>query len=165
MIGVAAALCGLVLAQIPTVEELPFDPGDLRDRPRVELRVREGETDTVYAGVPLRAVLEGRIEGPRMSALRVLSDAVLLVRGADGYQAAVSAAEVAMDEKGERFLLALRRDGTPLGEDQGLVRLIVPGDRERVRWVRMVSSITLVRLKDVHPPRPESPPRGRPPGR
>ena len=51
------------------------------------------------------------------------------------------------------FLLALERDGRPLGEDQGPFRLIVPQDPERVRWVRNVSSIALVRLKEVHPPR------------
>lgn len=154
MNGVAVALIGLVLAQIPTVEDLPFDPETLPDRPRVEVRVMEGGATSVYAGVPLRVVLEDRIKGPgKMAALRALADAVLLVRGADGYQAALSAAAVAMDEKGERFLLAEARDGEALGEDQGPVRLVVPGDPERVRWVRKVTSIALVRLKDVHPPR------------
>lgn len=154
MNGVAVALIGLVLAQIPTVEELPFDPGTLPDRPRVEARVLEGGATRVYAGIPLRVVIEDRIKGPgKMAALRALADAVLLVRGADGYQAAISAAAVAMDEKGERFLLAEACDGKALGEDQGPVRLVVPGDPERVRWVRKVTSISLVRLKDVHPPR------------
>ena len=60
MNGAAVALIGLVLAQVPTVEELPFDPGALPDRPRVEVRVKEGETTTVYAGVPLRTVIEDR---------------------------------------------------------------------------------------------------------
>jgi hypothetical protein len=159
------AVLGLVLGQVPA-EELPFHPEALRDRPRVEVRVREAEADVVYAGVPLRSVLESRIEGPgRMPALRALSDAVLLVRGADGYQAAVSAAAVAMDETGERFLLARQRDGMPLGTGQGPIRLIVPGDRERVRWVRNVSSIGLVRLKDVRPARSAAAVPGPPPDR
>src|SRR5215213_672066 len=89
---VTVAMIGILLTQIPAVEELPFNPDALRDRPRVEVRVREGNTDTVYAGVPLHAVIEDRITGPgKMAALRALSDAVLLIRGADGYQAAVSA--------------------------------------------------------------------------
>ena len=69
-----------------------------------------------------------------------------LVKASDGYQAAVSAAAVAMDPKGERYLLALRRDGQPLAKGQGPVRLIIPGDPQRVRWVRMVDSLRLVRL-------------------
>jgi DMSO/TMAO reductase YedYZ molybdopterin-dependent catalytic subunit len=166
MIVEMVGVLGLVLAQIPTVEELRFHPEALRDRPRVEVRVRTGEANAVYTGVPLREVFEDRIQGPgRMPALRALADAVLLIRGSDGYQAAVSAAAVAMDETGERFLLALERDGEPLGEDQGPVRLIVPGDSERVRWVRGVSSIALVRLKDVRPARSGSTPPGGPPGR
>ncbi len=71
---------------------------------------------------------------------------MIVVRASDGYQAAVSAAEAAMDPKGERYLLALTRDGRPLGDGQGPVRLIVPGDPKRVRWVRMVASLHLVRL-------------------
>ena len=81
-----------------------------------------------------------------MAGLRMLSDAVILVRGADGYQAAVSAAAVAMDPKGLKFLLALDRDGKPLDKGQGPVRLIVPGDPKHARWVKDVASVRLVRL-------------------
>ena len=84
-----------------------------------------------------------------MAALRSLSDAVNLVRASDGYQAAVSAAAVAMDPKGERFLLALARDGKPLDEGQGPVRLVIPGDPQRVRWVRRIASCHLVRLPSL----------------
>jgi DMSO/TMAO reductase YedYZ molybdopterin-dependent catalytic subunit len=81
-----------------------------------------------------------------MAALRALSDAVILVKAADGYQTAVSAAAAAMDSKGERYLLALSRDGKPLDSRVGPVRLIVPGDPKHVRWVRAVTSLRLVRL-------------------
>lgn len=141
-----------------TSESLAFDPASLAksDRPRVKLQVDEDGKAVAYAGVPLRVVLESKLAGrgaDAMKDLRGLSDAVLLVRGSDGYQAAVSAAAVAMDEVGDRFLLALERDGRPLGEGQGPVRLIVPGDARRVRWVREVSAIDLVRLPAPKPRR------------
>ena len=138
----------LVLAPMAAeVDALPFDPAAWERSTPVEVRVTEQGMPAVYSGVPLRVVLEGKLEGQgAMAALRSLADAVLLVRADDGYQAAVSAAEVAMDRKGEKFLLALRRDGKGLGEGQGPVKLIVPGDPERVRWVRMVTGVDLVRL-------------------
>jgi DMSO/TMAO reductase YedYZ molybdopterin-dependent catalytic subunit len=52
-----------------------------------------------------------------------------------------------MDPKGERYLLALKREGKPLGDKEGPVRLIVAGDPMHVRWVRMVSSLSLVRFE------------------
>ena len=100
-----------------------------------------------YSGVPLATILEAQAKNAgSMAGLRALSDAVILVRGTDGYQAAVSAAAVAMDPKGERYLLALTRDGKPLEAGQGPVRLIVPGDPKHVRWVKEVATVRLVRL-------------------
>jgi hypothetical protein len=148
---------GLLTPDGPTasdvrVESLPFDLAALKARARVELKVTEQGKEVVYAGAPLRVVLDGALKDKgSMAELRSLSDAVLLVRAADGYQAAISAAAVAMDTKGERYLLALSRDGRPLGEGQGPVRLVVAGDPQRVRWVRMVSAIDLVRLPKAKP--------------
>jgi hypothetical protein len=93
-------------------------------------------------------VLKERLPGKgTMAELRALADSVILVKAADGYQAAISAAAVAMDPKGERFLLALRRDGQPLDKGQAPVRLVVPGDPQHIRWVRMISGLELVTLR------------------
>jgi DMSO/TMAO reductase YedYZ molybdopterin-dependent catalytic subunit len=146
-------LATLILAQGPgpvTVDMLPFDRAALKGMDQAEVRISEEGKTVVYAGVPMAAILaKNAKDSGTMAGLRALSDAVLLVRGADGYQAAVSAAAVAMDTKGERFLLAISRDGKPLGESQGPVRLIVPGDPKHARWVRDVVAIRLVRLDKV----------------
>jgi DMSO/TMAO reductase YedYZ molybdopterin-dependent catalytic subunit len=129
-----------------TVEPLPFEPGGWKAIPRAEVRVTENGQPAVYSGVPLRVVLKEKLPaGASMAELRGLADCVLLVSATDGYQVAVSAVAAAMDTKGERYLLALERDGKPLG-DVGPVRLIVPGDSAHVRWVRNVSAVDLVRL-------------------
>ncbi len=148
-----ALIATLLLAQNPppaAVEVLPADPATLKGLGRVEVRVAEGPATVVYAGVPLASILDRRAEPEAgMAGLRALSDAVILVRGTDGYQAAVSAAAVAMDPKGERYLLALARDGKPLGTGEGPVRLVVPGDPKHARWVKNVDAVRLVRLKMV----------------
>lgn len=146
-------LATLILAQGPgpvSVDLLPFERAALKAMDQAEVRVAEDGKTVVYAGVPLAAILAKKAkDSGTMSGLRTLSDAVILVRGADGYQAAVSAAAVAMDTRGERFLLAIHRDGKPLGDSQGPVRLIVPGDPRHARWVKDVAAIRLVRLDKV----------------
>ena len=140
----------LILAQSPgpvTVEILPLDRAAMKEMEPAEVRVPEGDKTVTYGGVPLAAILAKQAKDTKsMAGLRALSDAVLLVRGSDGYQVAVSAVAVAMDTKGERFLMATTRDGKPLDEGFGPIRLIVPGDPKHARWVRNVAAVRLVRL-------------------
>lgn len=144
-----ALIASLILAQDPgpvTSERLPFDPKSLGEMAKVERKITEDGQVVAYSGVPLALILEKQAKGGTMAGLRNLSDSVLLVRGSDGYQAALSAAAVGMDPKGERYFLAVARDGKPLGQGQGPVRLIVPDDPKHVRWVKDVATIRLVRL-------------------
>jgi hypothetical protein len=132
----------------PSSESLPFDLEALRKMEQTEVRVTEKGKSVVYRGVPMSVMLRGIVkDGKSMSELRSLSDAVVLVRASDGYQAAVSAAAVAMDQSGQRYLLAFERDGAALDKTHGPAQLIIPADSEHVRWVRMVSGVDLIRLK------------------
>lgn len=143
----AAAMITLAGQSKVEVESLKFDVAALRTAEKVEIKVTEGNEQVVYKGVPLRTILASKLKTPNtMASLRSMSDAVLVVRAPDDYQAAVSAVAVAMDTKGEKFFLALERNGKPLDDKQGPVKLIVPGDPEHIRWVRMVSAVDLVHL-------------------
>ncbi len=148
----AAILTSLVISFAPgeitvSAETLPFDIEAWKKAPQVQLTVVEQGKKTVYSGIPLAWVLKAQLPGDnQMAELRSLSDAVVVLKASDGYQAVVSAAAVGMDPGGERYLLAFERDGKPLGENQGPARLIIPGDPQRVRWVRMVKSIQLIKL-------------------
>jgi len=134
------------------VDPLKFDPAALKTMEQKQVTVTEKGKRVVYEGVPLRAMLGDQLKGGNaMVNMRDLVDAVILVRGADDYQAAVSAAEVAMDKTGERYILAISVDGQPLTKEQGPVKLIIPADGDRARWVRMVVELSLVRL-----PRPRA---------
>jgi hypothetical protein len=143
-------IASMLIAQgtaTPIAEVLPFDPAKLEGLEKAEVRVMEDGRAVTYSGVSLASLLEKQSKGSgTMPGLRTLSDAVLLVRGSDGYQAAVSAAAVAMDSKGSRYLLATARDGKPLEKGQGPVRLIIPDDPKHTRWVKDVNKIRLVRL-------------------
>lgn len=129
------------------VEALKFDAKALEAAGTSEVKVTEAGAAVTYKGIPLRTLLDDRLKGANaMADLRGLADCVLLVRASDGYQVALSAAEVAMDEKGERFLIAFRRDGAPLEASQGPAKLIVPGDPKHVRWIRKIERIDLIRM-------------------
>lgn len=131
-------------------EVLATTPAALSKLARAEIKVESNGQATTYAGVPLAAILASRakpIEG--MPGLRDLSDAVILLRAKDGYRVAVSAAAVAMDPKGERYLLADARDGQARAP-----QLIIPGDPQRVRWIRDVVEVRLVRLDQLLKPEP-----------
>lgn len=150
----AAIVVVLALSDPATVqvERLKFDPASIQKASQVELKVTEGGEAVTYKGVPLRSLLADRLKGPNaMADLRNLADSVLVVRASDDYQAAISAAEVAMDESGQKYLLATERNGKPLDPKQGVVKLIVPGDPQHVRWVRMVSGVDLVRMPKAKP--------------
>ena len=56
-----------------------------------------------------------------------------------------------MDEKGERYLLVLDRDGKPLAADQAPAKLIVPGDIGHARRIRAIDAVELVRLPKIKP--------------
>jgi hypothetical protein len=115
----------------------------------VSLPISEDSGEAEYTGVPLRTVLGKLVPVDTMEDMRNLTDAAVVVVGEDGFQAIVSAAALAADKSGKQYVLATARNGQPLidsSQGAGDVRLIVPGDAKRVRWVRGVVSITLVRL-------------------
>ena len=143
-------IAALLVAQAPAPsmgEVLPIDPARLEGLVKAEVRVMEDGRTVTYSGVALASLLEKQVPGSgTMSGLRSISDAVILIRGTDGYQAAVSAAAVAMDPNGTRYLVATARDGKPLDKGQGPIRLIIPADPKHARWVKDVQKIRLVRL-------------------
>jgi hypothetical protein len=153
MVGLGFAALFLVRppveATVP-VEALPFEPAAWKAMATTKLEVVEDGRTVVYGGVPLAIVLKDHLKGPnRMRDLRALVDAAILLNAKDDYHAVVSAAAVAMDPDGKKYLLAFTKDGQPLAEDRGPAELIVPGDTEHVRWIWQIASLNLVHLKNA----------------
>ena len=68
---------------------------------------------------------------------------------ADKYRIVFSLPEIDPTFTDRVILLATRRDGKPLSEQEGPLRLIVPDDKRPARWVRQVRMLTIV---DAVPP-------------
>ena len=67
----------------------------------------------------------------------------VMVTAADGYQVAFGWGELDPEFGAAPILLAYTRDGQPMGEKQGMARIVVPGDKRGGRYVSMVKSIEL----------------------
>ena len=68
----------------------------------------------------------------------------VMVAGHDGYTVAFALAELLPDIGNREVWLAFDADGHPFPDGDGHLRLIVPGDQKPGRWVRDVTSITVV---------------------
>jgi DMSO/TMAO reductase YedYZ molybdopterin-dependent catalytic subunit len=87
------------------------------------------------AGVPLGAQLRGAA-----MATYVKADA------ADGYRVIFSLAELDMDFQDSDVIVADTMNGEPLGDKTGPFRIVAPHDKRPARWIRMLQSLTVVRI-------------------
>jgi DMSO/TMAO reductase YedYZ molybdopterin-dependent catalytic subunit len=73
----------------------------------------------------------------------------LVVEASDGYRAAFALAEIDPAFTDRVTLLADRRDGHPMAEPEGPLRVVVPGEKKHARWVRQVNRLTVRRAPTV----------------
>lgn len=66
-----------------------------------------------------------------------------LATARDGYRVAFSLGELGADLGRTRVLVAIAADGRALGESDGPLRLVVPGDGRQARWVRQLERIVV----------------------
>ncbi|MGO9641772.1 MAG: molybdopterin-dependent oxidoreductase [Candidatus Acidiferrales bacterium] len=130
-------------------QELHLTAADWNALPRTKITAK-GEHDTqprVYEGVLLRDLLTkagvpsgNDMHRPGAVMLGVVANA------ADNYHVLFSLAELDSSFGGATVLVADRVDGQPFGAKVGPLRLIVVGDKLGNRWVRMLTSLTVVQV-------------------
>ncbi len=121
---------------------------DLSGYPRKTLKVmneHEGKEET-YQGVPLAEILK-RAGVPQGSDLRGAALATYIrPEGADGYSVVFSLAELDSGVQDSDVLVADTLNGASIPDRLGPLRLVVPHEKRPVRWVRMLRSITVVKV-------------------
>ena len=128
---------------------ISFTADDLRKLPAttvtVTLRTRTGKSSVAsYTGPLLTTVLAKA--GLVLNNASFKNDNLrqfVTVAGSDNYQATLSLAELQPDFGNVRAILAYAKDTQPLGQDEGAVRLIVPGDHLAGRWVGDVTQVVV----------------------
>ena len=81
-------------------------------------------------------VLGKELRGPRVANF-------VLIEATDGYRVALALTDVDPATSDKLILLADQKDGAALPEKEGPWRLVIPGDKRPVRWIRMIKQISI----------------------
>jgi DMSO/TMAO reductase YedYZ molybdopterin-dependent catalytic subunit len=155
--AILASLCaGQVCAQTPATlvvkgditTPLTLKAEDLAAMPREKVSIPDQDgTQVEYEGVALREILK-RAGAPLGNQLRGSAlTTYILARAHDGYQVLFTLAEIDAAFANENIVVADKRDGKPLFEYQGPLRLVCPADKAGARSVRMLETLEIVRLQ------------------
>ncbi|HXA76101.1 MAG TPA: molybdopterin-dependent oxidoreductase [Candidatus Acidoferrales bacterium] len=127
---------------------LSLSLADLSAFPRKTLKVMNehaGKEET-YQGVPLAEILK-RAGVPQGSVLRGAALATYVrAEGEDGYSVIFSLAELDVGIQDSDVMVADTMDGGPIADKLGPLRLVAPHEKRPARWVRMLRSITVVKV-------------------
>ncbi len=122
-----------------------WDAAALARLPRSDVSADDHGKPGHWQGVALTELLKSA-GAPLGAALRGPNLALYVrIRGADGYTAVYSLAELDPGIRGEPVILADHRDGKPLDAKEGPFRIIAVADKRPARWVRQVVAIDLLR--------------------
>lgn len=120
--------------------------GDLAKLPRRTVQAKDHDgKDTAFEGIDLAEVL--KLAGVKFGEQLKGKDFALflVVNAADGYRAVFALPELDPAFTNRITLLADQRDGKPLAEKEGPLRIVVPDEKRQARWVRQVVSLTIRR--------------------
>lgn len=122
---------------------------DLAALPKQTVKASDhGRPPAEYEGVRLIDVLQlagvevgSKLRGPR------LAEAVL-VEARDGYRVVFALAELDSAFTSKQVLLVNKQDGAALDAEAGPWRLVVADEKRPARWIRQVSKISVVTVKE-----------------
>jgi DMSO/TMAO reductase YedYZ molybdopterin-dependent catalytic subunit len=126
---------------------LQLQLADLEKMPRVRVAVKDHDgSAATYEGVLVADVLNsaGAVTGEKMRGGNMAT--YLLAEAKDGYRVIFALAEVDPGFTDSQVIVAFARNGKPLAEGQGPLRIIAPQDKRPARWIRMVKKLEVVKI-------------------
>jgi hypothetical protein len=119
---------------------------DLAKLPRRSIEINENDgRKVVFDGVSLGDLLgvAGFKLGEELRGARLAS--YLLVTASDGYRAVFALPELDPAFAERQIILAYRLDGKGMTAPEGPLRIIVPDEKRRARWVRQVTTLSILK--------------------
>lgn len=100
--------------------------------------------EATFEGTPLLEILRlaGVKLGEQLRGKEMMT--YVLVKAADDYQVVFALPELDPGFTDRVIFLADHRDGKPLSLEEGPLRIIVPGEKRQARWVRQVTTLTVL---------------------
>ena len=129
---------------IPSPVAVPLDPAALAKLPRESVSARVHETELACEGVSLSALLRASGAIPEGALRSAQLSRYVLVGARDGYRVLFSLAELDPGTGQRDAWLVDRCNGAALDDQDGPLRLLVPGDARAARSARQVESISVV---------------------
>jgi hypothetical protein len=122
---------------------------DLEKMPRKTLSVvnPHDKKAEAYEGVLLEELLRrsGVAQGEKLRGTAMAT--FVVAEGSDGYRVIFSAAELDSGIIDSEIIVADTMDGAPIAPTIGPLRLVAPNEKRPARWVRMLTTITVVHPK------------------
>lgn len=111
----------------------------------IDVTYRSGSetVSTQFTGAPLWQVVSAAQPNFNADIGNDKLSTYLVISATDGYQAVIAWGEIDPDFGGQPILLAYEENGAPIGDEEGAIRLVVPGDSRGGRYVSGVSNISL----------------------
>ena len=144
----SASTAGQLTIKGDVEKTLSLSLGDLRHLPRTTLKVMNShdKKEETYEGVLLTELLK-RAGVPQGAQLRGAAMATYVQADAsDGYRVIFSLPELDADFQNSDVIVADTMNGEPLDDKAGPFRIVAPHDKRPARWIRMLQSLTVVRI-------------------
>jgi DMSO/TMAO reductase YedYZ molybdopterin-dependent catalytic subunit len=120
---------------------------DLEKMPHTSVDVKDHDgSSATYEGVTLAELLKaaGVPQGEKLRGAAMAG--YVLAQAKDGYRVVFALPELDAGFTDAKVIVAFTRNGKPLPEGQGPLRIIVPQDKRPARWIRMLERIEVVRI-------------------
>lgn len=136
-----------IIVRVNDARPVKLEGSNLAELPRQTAVLKDHGRQIKYEGVLLQDVLahNGVDFGKGLRGNQLSSYVVAI--GTDGYQVVYSLADFDPTITNSAIILADKRDGRPLGANEGPLRIIVPEDKRPARSVRLLKEIDVVQLK------------------
>jgi DMSO/TMAO reductase YedYZ molybdopterin-dependent catalytic subunit len=143
--GLAQDITLTVTGEVKT--PLKFTMTQIKALSSTQVTVKDHNGSTVtYTGIFLADILH-QAGVPQGEALRGHAlQLCVLAKAADGYQATFSLAELDPLFTDKKAILAYLRDGRPLDNNAGPLRIIIPDEKRQGRWVRQVTGLEIIKV-------------------
>jgi hypothetical protein len=121
--------------------------GDLQALPQIDIvTVNKDSSRTTFRGPTLRSLMT-LVGAPRGHELRGPGLLLAVVaEAADGYRVGYMLAELDEQFGARQAIVALSQNGVALPATDGPMRVVMPGEEHRARWIRQVVRLRLVPL-------------------
>lgn len=128
--------------------EIRMSLSEMARLPRFSVRAKDEKgKESVWEGPTLHEVLKAAgVKFGEAIRGKALAN-YLLVEAADGYRVVFTLTEIDPAFTDLTFLLADHRDGVPLSESEGRLRVVIPHEKRHARWVRNVVSLNVQRAQ------------------